>query len=324
MQDAKKRYLRGVYISRINRVINHIEANLSGELTLNELAEVASFSSFHFHRIFRAIVGETLYDFIQRLRIEKAASKLLTNPHRSITEISFECGFSSSAAFSRSFRETFKMSPTQWRQKHYSKNRIMDSKEGQIDSNSGQDFDLSLHYNVDTNKQIWRITMNKERLETKVEVKELPEMTVAYVRHIGRYQGDTELFGRLFQKLTTWAGPRGLLNAESKFLSVYYDDPDITEDSKLRVDVCVTVPADTAVDGEIGKETIAGGKYAVGHFEITPDRYGEAWNAIYAGWLPQSGYQPEDGPNYELYYADPKQHPEGKHTFDICIPVRPL
>jgi AraC family transcriptional regulator len=66
------------------------------------------------------------------------------------------------------------------------------------------------------------------------------------------------------------------------------------------------------------------GKYAVAHFKITPDQYENAWNAIYGGWLPDSGYQPEDGPCYELYPSNPEDHPKGKHAVDICVPVKPL
>ena len=88
--------------------------------------------------------------------------------------------------------------------------------------------------------------------------------------------------------------------------------------------MCVTVPEDTPVDGEIGKMTVPGGKYAVAHFEIDVDQYSDAWNAVYGGWLPESGYQPEDGPCYELCLNNPEEHPESKHIVDICVPVKPL
>ena len=125
MQDLKLKYLREEYTARVNRVIDYIEANISKDLSLIELAEVAHFSPFHFHRIFRAIVGETLNDFIQRIRVEKAATKLVLNPKKSVTEIAFECGFSGSSAFARSFHETYGMSASDWRLQtrlQYSKN----------------------------------------------------------------------------------------------------------------------------------------------------------------------------------------------------------
>ena len=89
MLDVRQQQMRGIYTSRINRVIDYIESNISGDLSLEELAEVAQFSPFHFHRIFRAMVGEPLNGFIQRVRIEKAAAKLIADPRKSITEIAF-------------------------------------------------------------------------------------------------------------------------------------------------------------------------------------------------------------------------------------------
>jgi len=107
------------YIRRINLVINHIEENLDQKLSLADLARIASFSPFHFHRIFGAIMGERLNHYIQRLRIEKASAKLIYNPSLSITEIALECGFNSSASFARAFKDHFKVSARQWRSGAY-------------------------------------------------------------------------------------------------------------------------------------------------------------------------------------------------------------
>jgi len=329
MQGLRQRYLREEYTARINKVIDYIDSNISKDLSLNELAAVAHFSPFHFHRIFSAMVGETLNGFIRRLRIEKAATMLVQNPRRSITEIAFECGFSGSSAFARVFQETFQMSASEWRAGKYSKtskNGKTDSKEGKQVSNIKQDFDVQSLYTDSMTKQTWRVGMkNNKELVTNVEVKDIPEMHVAYIRHIGPYAGDEQLFGNLFNRLCAWAGPRGLLSSpETKFITIYHDNPDITDESKLRTDVCISVPPDTQVGGEIGKATIPAGKYAIGHFEIAPDQYGNAWNAVYGGWLPESGYQPDDRPCFELYLNDPKQHPEGKHVVDIYAPVKPM
>lgn len=122
--DRKQEHLREEYMSRINRVIDYIETNIDEDLSLENLARVANFSRFHFHRIFRAIVGETLSQFIQRIRVERAAAQLIDNPRKSITEIAFDCGFSGSATFARAFRETFHMSASQWR----SNGRLQDRK----------------------------------------------------------------------------------------------------------------------------------------------------------------------------------------------------
>jgi AraC family transcriptional regulator len=320
-ESPNREYLLAEYRSRINRVIDYIEANIGSELSLSELAWVAHFSPFHFHRIFGAMVGETLNGFIQRIRLEKAAMKLVADPRKSITEIAFEYGFSSSSVFARAFKDSFGMSASEWRRKEGK----TESKESQAVSNMAQDFDVEPFYTRSNSKLEWRVTMKDSNLKANVEVKDIPEMHVAYVRHIGPYKGDQELFASLFNKLMTWAGPRGLLRfPETKVLAVYHDDPEITDESRLRTDACLTVPPDTKVEGEISKSAIPAGKYAIAHFEINPDQYQDAWNTVYGGWLPASGYQPADGPCYELYLNQPKDHPEGKHIVDICVPVKPL
>ena len=103
---------REEYTARINRVIDFIEDNISEELSLEVLSKVACFSPFHFHRIFRGMVGETINQFTQRIRLEKATAQLVGNPKKSITGIALELGFSGSAVFARAFKEAFKMSAT--------------------------------------------------------------------------------------------------------------------------------------------------------------------------------------------------------------------
>jgi AraC family transcriptional regulator len=326
---SKQEYQREEYVSRMNRVIDYIETNIAIDLSLENLAKISNFSRFHFHRIFRAMVGETLNQFIQRIRLEKAAAQLIANPKKSITAIAFDCGFSGSAAFARVFKETFQMSASEWRSGGHLQDRKIrktNSKESQTVGKIWKDVDVSSCYvdNV-TKNLIWRIKM-KDKNQMQVEVKDLPEFHVAYVRHIGPYKGDSALFEKLFEKLMRWAGPRGLLRfPETKFLAVYHDDPKITDESKLRTSACITIPEDAPVEGEIGKMAISAGKYAMARFELADSsEYQGAWNTVFGVWLPESGYQPDDGPCYELYLNDPKEHPEHKHIVDICIPVKPL
>ena len=157
-----------------------------------------------------------------------------------------------------------------------------------------------------------------------VSVEERPEMTVAYVRYVGPYKNDARLFEKLFGQLFQWAGPRNLLTPETRSLIIYHDNPEITDESKLRVSVCITVPEGTAVDGEIGKMVIPAGKYAAARFELATGEYQEAWDWVFSAWLPESGYLPDERPCFELYHNDPATHPEGKCILDICIGVKPL
>ena len=109
MDGARQEYER-----RVNRVVDHISQHLGDALSFNALARVAAFSPFHFHRVFRAITGETLFGFIQRLRLERSAGTLLTAPDRSILEVALDNGFSSAATFARAFKAHFGMSATAW------------------------------------------------------------------------------------------------------------------------------------------------------------------------------------------------------------------
>ena len=83
---------RAEYQARINRVLDHIEAHLAEELTLDDLARKAGFSRHHFHRIFSGMVGETLGQFIRRIRLEKAAGMLLADPDAPVTNVCLDCG----------------------------------------------------------------------------------------------------------------------------------------------------------------------------------------------------------------------------------------
>jgi AraC family transcriptional regulator len=325
MTDIHKRQqLREEYTARINRVIDHIETHLADDLSLETLSRVAHFSRFHFHRIFSAMVGETLNQYIQRLRVEKAASKLIDNHRASITEIALECGFSGSATFARAFRDAFQMSASEWRSGghlRHRKNRKTKSNSGQQLGNQRKAFVVSSGYIDDTTHHFtWRIDMSAD-MQIEVEVKEMPEFHVAYIRHLGSYSE----IGPTFGKLMKWAGPRGLLaTPDVKTLGVYHDDPKVTEQAKLRSSACVTVPEGTPVEGEIGEMTVPGGQFAVAHFEITDDQFQEAWDAVMGSWFPESGYQPDDRPCYELCHNNYQEHPEKKHIVDICVPVRPM
>lgn len=157
-----------------------------------------------------------------------------------------------------------------------------------------------------------------------VRIDTLERTTVAYVRHVGPYAGDVALFGRLFGRLCQWAGPRGLLGPHAKLLTIYHDNPEITQEDKLRISACVTVPDDTRPDGDVGVMTMDAGKYAVATFTLDPSEYGQAWNWLMGVWFPSSGYQPDDRPCFETYLNDPKQHPDRKHIVEIWEPVRSL
>lgn len=314
---------RQEYSARINRVLDYIETRLDRELNLEELARVASFSPFHFHRLFRAALGESLGRFIQRLRLERAARSLLSEPAKPVTHVALDCGFTSSAAFTRSFRARFGCSPSAYRRSGPLPERnpgTSESKPGQAFRNGWKSFpEDSVHIEYRTGMEVWR--MDKEK--RSVEVRDVPARTVAYVRHVGPYKGDAALFGRLFERLFRWAGPRNLVRpGETQTLVIYHDDPEITAEQRQRVSACLTVPEGTRGEGEIGTLVIPAGRCAVTRFVVRPDGFQQAWDWVYGTWLPQSGYAPDDRPCYELYPEE--RRADGSFVIDIYAPVKPL
>lgn len=307
--------MQSEYISRINKTFDYIDSNLDKPLTLEELASVASFSRFHFSRIFHSIVGETPFQFIQRVRIEKAAMLLLTNRKMNISDIATKCGFSDLSVFSRNFKSCFGVSPTSYRV-----NNPQNSNLSQTESKSSQSEAKAVPYFCPELQTIkWRTNM---KLNKSVEIKELPKMTLAYIRHIGPYKGDDKLFEGLWNRLFAWAGPRGLIGGKDfRSLVIYHDDPGVTIEDKLRMSVCITVPPETKVDGEIGKMELDAAKYVIARFEVNAQQFQEAWDWLYGEWFPASGYQPDEKPCFEMYPEEPR---DGKFVVDICVPVKPI
>ena len=112
----------------MHAVVDYIDRHLDKKLDLAALADVASFSPFHFHRLFRALMGEALGDYVRRRRLEIAGVRLLAQEGVSVLNIALGVGFGSAEAFTRAFRARFDCSPTEWRK----------SKRGQMASKRGQ------------------------------------------------------------------------------------------------------------------------------------------------------------------------------------------
>ncbi|MDH6307001.1 AraC family transcriptional regulator [Parabacteroides sp. PF5-5] len=304
------------YRARINRVMDYIQQNLDKQIDLGVMAEIASFSPYHFHRIFTYIVGETPNEFVSRIRLEKAALLLFVDTNTLVRDIAFHCGFANVSSFSRTFKTYFGLTPKEFREQEkaiYLKDGIRYGKNCKAVSKIGK-------HPQQVNIQLCSVEFNKLIImDTKIEVKQMPELNLIYCRHTGAFNK----IGQAYEKLFRWAIPRGLVTPETKTITVYRDDPAITTIEKVRQDASIIVKSEIKVEGEISKSTLPAGKYAVGRFEIKETEFEEAWNTMCA-WLTESGYQPDDNPTYEYYHNDYSEHPEHKFIVDICIPVKPL
>jgi AraC family transcriptional regulator len=284
------------YYERIVRTLVYIQRHLDDELELENLASVAAFSRFHFHRVFRGLVGESLKEHIRRLRLERAAQRLKQQA-ASITDIAFEAGFETHESFTRAFGIMFGVSPSDYRAAHKSA----------PESASGTHLDdISGYHPPDYAEPI------------PIEVKDLPSMKVVFLRHVGPYSQVGATWGRLM----SWAGMRGLLSPQTRTIGVVHDDPDITLADKIRYDAAVVVIRPVQPEGEFGVTELPGGRYAAFTHHGPYDTLWRTYQRFFGGWLPKSGHELRDAQAFEEYLNSPMNtKPEDLRTL-IHIPLR--
>ncbi len=298
----------------MHRVQAHIDRHLGDELDLAELAAVAHFSPFHFHRLFTAWMGETLGDHLRRRRLEVAALRLLSQPRTPVLHIALMVGFGSGEAFAHAFKLRFGCSASQWRRRKTEERSVQVRKLDQVLRKFDQaDADLSGH-DGDANPGFEEHLMN-------VTVTERPPVRVVYLRHVGPYGPAVAAFWQ--QHFYPYAAQRGLTGRPCYGIS--HDDPDITAPEQCRFDICTEVDDAFVATGEGMVTTIPGGKYAMLPFKGTPKTIHAAWSVLMRDWLPASGWQLDGRPTFE-YYAPDAAYDEATGTFEcqIVIPLAPL
>jgi AraC family transcriptional regulator len=103
-------------VSRLRRIAEHIDRNLDGPLSLQELSALAGLSVFHFARTFKERTGLSPHQYVLRRRVERA-KELLSDSRASLAEIALRCGFSHQSHFTRAFHQLSGMTPTRWRER---------------------------------------------------------------------------------------------------------------------------------------------------------------------------------------------------------------
>ena len=207
------------YIQRTNTALDHILQNLDGNLSLDEVAQVADFSPHHFHRVFRSLVGETLNQFVKRLRLERAVYLMSHTANKSLTSIALECGFSSSSDFSRSFKAHYKVAPSGFDVQQFRDNR-REEFEGILSS-------------FDNGQQLERLPAGENPDGFEAQLRTIPSCAVAYIRVSDPYasSGVVDACGRLVD----WAEQRGF--ADGQWLGYQWDDPEIVALKDCRYDL---------------------------------------------------------------------------------------
>lgn len=291
------------YLARINRAIDTIVGDLAQPLSLRAVSEASGFSPFHFHRVFKAVVGETPNQFVKRLRLERALYLMSHSPRWSLTDVALHCGFSSSSDFSRSFKLHFGQAPRRFDLQAFRDERRADFERlmsAQTTPPRPQSQDAGAHPDG-----------------FEVRLRDLPARTVAYLRVFDPYREGAAQAA--CERLLAWAEPRGL--ADGQWLGYMWDEPEIVAMADCRYDVALVVD-EVVPEGDIGCFRFPAMRVA--EVEIRGDIHLEvrALDWLYQTWLPRSGYMPDDHPAFEAWIGRPYAHGDAHFELACQLPVR--
>ncbi|MBV8762965.1 MAG: AraC family transcriptional regulator [Deltaproteobacteria bacterium] len=285
------------YVVRINRAIDHITRNVANPLPLDEIARAAAFSPFHFHRIFRALVGETVHAFVKRVRLERAVTLMSQRPDASLTDIALATGFAGSSDFSRSFRAHFGVPPSA-----FDVEAFREARRNELVAKTVPDAPHRL--------EGLPPGANPDNFVPRILT--LPLRRVAYARANEPYTSGSVV--PTVQRMLAWARERGL--AGGQWLGYMWEDPKVVAVEDCHYDIGVVVP-DTA--DTTGANVTSFPEMTVVELDMIGgiDLEMRALDYLYRTWLPTSGYVPDHQPGFEAFIGEPFAH--GTEHFELRV-----
>lgn len=275
------------YGRRIARAMALIAADPARHRSLEELADAAAFSPFHFHRIYRELTGETPAETLARERLSRAASLLLREDWP-VAEVARRCGFGSAAALTRAFRAAHGVPPAAYRRAGGIGARLLPP------------------------------TPSPEVPMFPVEITQEPPLRLAVLAHRGPYH----LMGPVYDRLSAWAAARRLMGPETRFIALYHNDPVTVPEAELRSDAGMTVGTEVAASEGVALVDLPASRVARLVFKGPYAELEAAYTWIYREWLPTSGEEPADQPAREEYLNDPRSLPPSEWLTAVMIPLR--
>lgn len=290
---------RASHQERVLAALVHIQEHLDDPLTLEDLARLAATAPHHFHRLFRALVGEAPAEHIRRLRLERAAHRLKVGS-APIVDVALEAGYGSHEAFTRAFTRTFGTSPSEFRETSGLSSRIAAP--------------LPLHF--DGGREV-RQLLARENESLDGAIRRYPAIRVAFIRHVGPYEEVTPVFAQLME----WAVARGLWGPDARLMGMAHDDPSVTPPDRLRFDTCLAIASDVKGEGTIGVQEIPAGDYAVGTHYGPFETLIETYRWLGAEYLPSTCRVMARRPAVEIYLSDPQVTAPHDLRTEIRLPL---
>ncbi|KJY87736.1 AraC family transcriptional regulator [Pseudoalteromonas piscicida] len=268
------------YTTRLNTVIDYIYNNINRELDVITLADQCHMSTYHFHRVYRSIAGETINATVRRMRLHVAAGMLIRTQD-SIAKVAEQTGYASIEAFSRAFSQRYKQPPSLFRQHEQAKAKGCAA-------------------------EFYIIKVDEDSNMFNVEIGSNEQMMLIGLEHHGDYMQ----IGQAFEKLNVLAQQQGLLGEDTRFFGVYFDDPKTVEESKLKSIATILVPKTTASLPEGFCEfAIPPGKTASLLYQGDYASLETPYEYLFGQWLPNSEFEPADVPVIEEYLNDVRDTP---------------
>ena len=276
------------YLHHLDVVTDYIYAHLDDDLSLETLAHVSGFSRYHWHRIYRAVRGETAAQTVRRLRLERAAA-MLTETSWPVERIAWKAGFTGTDVFSRAFLRSYRTTPSRFR---------IGGRPASIDSlvtSCGSGLTSSVR-----EAPGWMV-----RVEARFGYR------LAVSEHRGSYMD----IGRAFSRV------RDRVGAGSLMVAIYADDPDAVPVADLRSAAGTVVDPGTEIPHDLVERMVPAGRYAIMRYIGPYSSMHAAYLWLYGQWLPSSGEEPRDHPIIEEYLTDPATTPPVDAVTDILLPL---
>ena len=280
------------YRERINKVIKAIIKNPGDDWTTQSLAGLAWVSAFHFHRIFRAMTGETMFAFLQRRRLLRAI-ELINEGGFTLTEIALECGFDSGSSLSRAFRKHLHCSPSEYRRNHLPP--LLPPSRPHL---SGME-------------------------KMPVEIRETPARNAIIVERRGLVdqnfnQAAVEAFRVLVSEIKRVNGWHAIRDC----IGMCPDEASLVPDADARYQAGFFYDGELPeMSDEVQRVTVPSGRWAVYTHQGSYETLWQSWNRLYRDWLPASAYILRDAAPFEIYLNDKKKIPPEKLRTEIWIPI---
>ena len=291
------------YEEAILSTLIHIQTHLESDLNLDRLAKRVGFSAYHYHRIFREIIGEPVKEYIRRLRIERAAYRLKVS-EETILQIAMDAGFKTHESFTRAFTRQFHITPNEFRNNFL---RASHERKKQTQPKYIADYDAKA-----------------DSTSRQVSLEHVRPIIVAFVRHVGPYDkllNKDSPMSLLWDELFGWGNANKLINADSLLVGIPQDDPSITPPEKQRFDVCVQIPEFRNPSGHIGCQTISAGMFGVSRHYGSFDNLAEAYMHIYDSLVTTGKYNLRTQTPFEVYGYSQVKGDIRIHFTDVYLPV---